>query len=127
MAGAAAEILAAAHFLDVNFVALFLGDDFGRDLGTGDAWLSDLDAIGTGNQQHVVERDGVARDRALAEVDLDFVAALYFVLAAVGGNDGIHRETLNKWKPCTLEPGARAVEGVKRDLPQTYVVSKVVT
>ena len=119
MAGAAAEVFAAAHLLDVDLVAHFLGQDFSRDGGAGDGGLADFYSAGAGDEEDVVEGDGIAGVGAVAEVDLDFVAALNFVLAAVGGNDGVHRWTRRTYskanckngKPCNLRFVGRSVEG----------------
>src|SRR5262245_40191196 len=120
VAGAAAEVFAAAHLLDVELVAHLLADDFGGDRGPGYLWLADLDAALAGDEQHCVEGERIAFLGAVTEVDLDLVAGGNFVLAAVGGNDGVHDraqeidDSCSRFgKPCNVMVGGRDVEGAE--------------
>lgn len=89
--GAFAEVLTTTHLLDVNLVAHLLVNHFGGDAGPGDAGLADLHAGLSRNEEYLVEGDRVTNIGTLAQIDLDRIAGVNFVLTAVGGNDRVHR------------------------------------
>src|SRR5689334_12593032 len=75
VAGAAAEVFAAAHLLDEELFAFLQGvDDFRGNDGPRDGRLAELDVGAVGDDEDLVEGDRGSAFDAVPQVDLDFLA-----------------------------------------------------
>ncbi|MOA42182.1 hypothetical protein D3C78_1642110 [compost metagenome] len=89
MTALTAIVLLGAHLVDDDLGALAVTDDLAGDLGAGDGRRADGDVAVLGNQEHLIEGDGLV-DVGAEQFDLDVAAFFNPDLFAAGGDDGVH-------------------------------------
>src|SRR5688572_1431872 len=88
----AAEVFAAAHFLDDEFFALFGAEDFGGYARAFEERRPELSVAAAADGEDGIEAELLAGgDVAIG--DDDFLALFDFVLAAAVGDDCVHGDT----------------------------------
>lgn len=109
VAGLAAGVLAAAHFLHDQLGPLDDGGDFGLDLGPGQLRLAQLQPLVAATGQDPIESDRVPLFH-VPIVDLQLLAFFHPNLPAAVHNDRVHVETRLLWIILKSKPIADNVD-----------------